>query len=100
MKPSISLRAAVSVVAVVAAALTQAPSSAQTGNAPASPAPPKLAEFKRDLAVEIDAMKEFSQQMVDSVFSFGELGFQEVETSRYLTGILRQNGFRIEQPVA
>jgi aminobenzoyl-glutamate utilization protein B len=34
--------------------------------------------------------------MVDSVFSFGELGFQEFETQRYLTGILKQNGFTIE----
>jgi aminobenzoyl-glutamate utilization protein B len=59
-----------------------------------------MAQRKKDLAVEIDSMKEFTQQMVDQVFSFGELGFQEVETSKYLTGILKQNGFRIEQPVA
>ena len=32
------------------------------------------------------------QEMVDMVFSFGELGFQEVETSKYLTGILEKNG--------
>jgi aminobenzoyl-glutamate utilization protein B len=61
---------------------------------------PKIAQLKKDLAVEIDGMRELSQQMVDQVFSFGELGFQEVETSKYLTGILRQNGFRIEQSVA
>lgn len=30
------------------------------------------------------------------VFSFSELGFQEVETSKYLTGILKENGFTIE----
>ena len=30
---------------------------------------------------------------MDSVFSFGELGFQEVETSKYLTGVLEKNGF-------
>ena len=38
--------------------------------------------------------------MVDQVFSFGELGFQEVETSKYLTGILEKNGFTIERGVA
>jgi aminobenzoyl-glutamate utilization protein B len=38
--------------------------------------------------------------MVDQVFSFGELGFQEFETSKYLTGILRKNGFRIDESVA
>jgi aminobenzoyl-glutamate utilization protein B len=31
---------------------------------------------------------------VDEVFSFGELGFQEFETSKYLTGILEKNGFQ------
>ena len=35
------------------------------------------------------------QVMVDQVFSFGELGFQEVETSRYLTDALRKQGFTI-----
>jgi aminobenzoyl-glutamate utilization protein B len=36
----------------------------------------------------------------DTVFSFAELGFQEYETTRYLTGILEQNGFKIERGVA
>jgi aminobenzoyl-glutamate utilization protein B len=35
--------------------------------------------------------------MVDMVFSFGELGFQEIETSKYLTGILERNGFTVDQ---
>jgi hypothetical protein len=34
--------------------------------------------------------------MVDQVFSYGELGFQEVETSRHLTDVLRRQGFRVE----
>ena len=38
--------------------------------------------------------------MVDSIFSFGELGFQELETSRYVTGILEENGFSVERGVA
>lgn len=37
------------------------------------------------------------QEMVDMVFSYGELGFQEIETSKYLTGILEKNGFTIEK---
>jgi aminobenzoyl-glutamate utilization protein B len=45
-------------------------------------------------------MREFTQQMVDQVFSFGELGFQELETSKYLTGILRKNGFTVSESVA
>ena len=38
----------------------------------------------------------FIQRMVDTQFSFGELGFQEFETQRYLTGILKREGFEIE----
>jgi aminobenzoyl-glutamate utilization protein B len=38
--------------------------------------------------------------MVDTVFSFGELGFHEVETSKYLTGVLRKEGFRVEHGIA
>src|SRR5262245_29289607 len=63
-------------------------------------APEKEAAMKADLVGQIDAMKKQAQVMVDSVFSFAELGFQEVETSRYLTGILEKEGFRIERGVA
>ncbi len=45
-------------------------------------------------------MDVFTQQMVDQVFSFGELGFQEFETSKYLTGILKKNGFTIQENLA
>ena len=68
--------------------------------APAVPADAKLAQYKADVAAEIEALKDQSQQMVDMVFSFGELGFQEYETTKYLTGILEKNGFRIERGVA
>ena len=47
-------------------------------------APEKEAAMKADLAGQIDGMKKQAQVMVDSVFSFGELGFQEFETSKYL----------------
>src|ERR1700720_2887591 len=63
-------------------------------------APDKEAAIKADLAGQIDHMKKQAQVMVDSVFSFGELGFQEVETSRYLTGILEKAGFQIERNYA
>ena len=38
--------------------------------------------------------------MVDKVFSFAELGFQEIETSKYLTDILKENGFEIEHGIS
>jgi aminobenzoyl-glutamate utilization protein B len=66
-------------------------------------APPQVdrtAALKADLAGQIDHMKDQAQVMVDTIFSFAELGFQEVETSKYLTGMLEKEGFRIERGVA
>jgi aminobenzoyl-glutamate utilization protein B len=63
-------------------------------------APDKEAAMKADLNGQIDSMKKQAQVMVDSVYSFGELGFQEFETSKYLTGILEAEGFKIERGVA
>src|SRR5437764_8984559 len=62
--------------------------------------PKKEAPYKAVLIQEIDAMADRTQIMVDTVFSFGELGFQEFETSKYLTGILEKEGFRIERGIA
>jgi aminobenzoyl-glutamate utilization protein B len=77
---------------------TQAPpASAPT---PIPPDEPRAARLKTDAVAEIDAMSVFTQQMVDSVFSFGELGFQEFETNRYLIEILRKNGFSVEEGIA
>ena len=58
------------------------------------------AAIKADLSGQIDGMKKQAQVMVDTVFSFGELGFQEFETSKYLTGILEKEGFKIERNLA
>jgi aminobenzoyl-glutamate utilization protein B len=60
----------------------------------------RLDALKAELARAIDARAKLAQQMVDQVFSFGELGMQEVETSKYLTGVLEQNGFSVERGVA
>jgi len=61
---------------------------------------PRIDRFKTEIARAIDARAKFAQQMVDQVYSFGELGMQEIETSKYLTGILEQNGFKVERGVA
>ena len=60
----------------------------------------RLAELKAEVVVDVDARRDFTQQMVDMIFSFGELGFQEFETQRYVTGILEDHGFTVEQGVA
>src|SRR5476649_1398206 len=61
---------------------------------------PPLDPYKQNVGMEVDAMGENIQKMNDMVFSFGELGFQEFETSKYLTDILAQNGFTIVHGVA
>ena len=60
---------------------------------------PQLDALKAEAAREIDAKAKLIQVMVDQVFSFGELGMQEVETSRYLTGLLEENGFKVQRGV-
>jgi aminobenzoyl-glutamate utilization protein B len=60
----------------------------------------KLDGFKREAIADVDGRAKFTQQMVDQIFSFGELGFQEVETSKFLVKILRDNGFTVEEGVA
>jgi aminobenzoyl-glutamate utilization protein B len=69
-------------------------------NQTAAPANPQLDLNKRNVALEVDAMQENIQKWNDSVFSFAEPGFQEFETSKYLTAILRQNGFAIQENLA
>ena len=59
----------------------------------------RLAALKQEVAAEVDRMQVFTQQMVDQLFSFGELGFQEFESSKYLVGVLRQNGFTVTEHV-
>jgi aminobenzoyl-glutamate utilization protein B len=78
----------------------QAQQRPQTTTAAATQKNPRLDGFKREAVADVEAMKDFTQQMVDQVFSFGELAFQEFETSKYLTGILEKNGFRIEREYA
>jgi len=62
--------------------------------------PPPLPALKEEALTEVDKLMTFTQQMVDEIFSFSELGFQEFETSRYVTGILEKNGFHVERGVA
>jgi len=66
----------------------------------AAAVPPKLAQYKQEAVASVDGMYGLAQQMVDSVFSFGEIGFQEHETQRYLTAILEREGFTVQRGVA
>jgi aminobenzoyl-glutamate utilization protein B len=61
---------------------------------------PRLTRLKAEAAQRIDAKAKMIQVMVDQVFSYGELGMQEVETSRYLSKILEDSGFTVTRGVA
>src|SRR3954452_17861207 len=56
--------------------------------------------MKADLMGKVESLKTRSQIMNDEIFSFAELGFQEVETSKYLTETLEKEGFTIQRGVA
>ncbi len=78
------------IAALVFAAMSQAPLSfGQDTDA-----------LKDELAANIDGRAKLVQEMVDSIFSFAEPGFQEFETSAYITGILAENGFEIEMGIS
>jgi aminobenzoyl-glutamate utilization protein B len=99
------------VLLALTAALVATP-TAQTGTAKPSAAKAaetkpadvkedaRTAKLKAEAVKDVDAMKEFTQQMVDSIFSFAELGFQEIETHRYLVDILKKNGFTVQEGIA
>ena len=47
----------------------------------------------KQAAVEmVESRRVFTQQMIDSIFRFSELGYQEFETSAYITQILEKEG--------
>ena len=61
---------------------------------------PQVEAWKNEVIKTLNGKYKTAQEMVDMVFSFSELGFQETETSAYLTGILKKNGFTIENGIA
>jgi aminobenzoyl-glutamate utilization protein B len=83
-------------LALVAASL--AFSSALSAQAPADSA--RLERLKAEALVKVEQRAKLVQEIIDHLFSFSELGMQEFETQRYLTGLLEQNGFRVERGYA
>jgi aminobenzoyl-glutamate utilization protein B len=68
-----------------------------------SPVPPDstiLAAMKKEAVAGVDARTKMVQVMVDTVFSYSELGYQETHSSKYLSDILEKNGFKVERGIA
>ena len=72
---------------------------AESAATPAADAP-ALAAMKQHAVSNVDAHAKLAQVMVDTVFSYAELGYHEVRSAAYLSGILEQNGFKVERGIA
>jgi aminobenzoyl-glutamate utilization protein B len=66
----------------------------------AQPRSPDLSQLKAEVARDIEVRAGFTADLVDQLFSYGELGFQEHESSRFLVGLLRDSGFTVEESIA
>ncbi len=60
----------------------------------------RIQKLKSETVDLVQAKHKMTQIMIDKVFSFAELGHQEYETSKYLTGILNKAGFEIEYGIS
>ncbi|HJN13882.1 MAG TPA: amidohydrolase [Armatimonadota bacterium] len=99
--PARTLALAIGLLVVFGAASTWTVTEPEPAGAVGqTPIDAKLDTYKADVVTDVESMRKFTQQMVDSVFSFGELGFQEFETAKYCADILRKNGFTVEEEVA
>ena len=56
--------------------------------------------LKEMVISKVESQSKLVQEMVDMIYSFGELGFQEVETSKYLIEILEENGFTVTKGIS
>ncbi|MGH7711055.1 MAG: peptidase dimerization domain-containing protein, partial [Gemmatimonadaceae bacterium] len=72
---------------------------AQASRTAAAKPDPRLEKLKTEALAKVEGRAKLVQEIVDMLYSFGELGMQEFETSKYLTGILEKHGFAIERGV-
>ncbi len=89
---AVSARFAITATALVVGSLLLPPRAVLS----AQEADPRLDNLKEEVVELVQARSKMVQEIIDMLFSFGELGMQEFETQRYLTGILEENGFEIE----
>jgi aminobenzoyl-glutamate utilization protein B len=85
---------------IISAAAAAGPRAQSPDKAGPSKPDARTEKLKAEAAADVGAKATFTQQMVDQIFSYGELGFQEIETHRYLVEILKKNGFAVEEGIA
>ena len=60
----------------------------------------QIQKIKTATLEAVDSRHKNTQVMIDKVFSFAELGFQEYESSAYLVSILEAAGFEVEKGIS
>ena len=60
----------------------------------------RLERLKVEALTKVEGRAKMVQEIVDMLFSFSELGMQEFETQKYLTGLLEKEGFKVERGYA
>lgn len=60
----------------------------------------RLERLKAEALTRVEGRAKLVQEIVDHLFSFSELGMQEFETQRYLTGLLEEAGFTVQRGYA
>jgi len=60
----------------------------------------QIQKIKTETLNQVQERYKMTQVMIDKIFSFAELGFQEYESSAYLTAVLEQAGFTIEKGIS
>ena len=93
-------RARYTTALVLAALVAAAPIAGQPPATPGKPPDARAEKLKAEALGQVESMATFTQQMVDQIFSYGELGFQETETHRYLVNLLKKHGFSVEEGIA
>lgn len=63
-------------------------------------APPSLEQLRKEALEMVEARAKLTQEIVDSLFSFSELGYEEYASSDYLVNLLEQNGFTVRRDLA
>src|SRR5258708_15400102 len=100
-----SLTVALAVVAligpvVIAQRGSAPPTAPRSRPLPPAPPNPQLDTLKKEVVADVESRRVFTQQLVDSLFSFSELGFQEVETQHRVTDALVKEGFDVQRGYA
>jgi aminobenzoyl-glutamate utilization protein B len=85
---------------ILIAASTQAIVSAQEAASEQEVPIPTLSRLQAEAVERINQNEKLTQEIIDSLFSFSELGFQEFETQRYLGELLERNGFDVKRGIA